>query len=120
MNKKRTQRIASEIQKIVSNSIINQIKDPRIDKINTSITGVEVTNDLSYATIYFSTIGDDKAKEDTKEGLISAGGFLRKEIGENVDLRHTPRLIFKLDNTSEHAQHINNLIEEIHKEDNND
>lgn len=120
MNKKRIQRIAAEIQRIVSSSLINNIKDPRIDKINTSITGVDVTNDLSYATIYFSTIGDDQKKEDTKKGLVSAGGFLRKEIGEKVELRHTPRLIFKLDNTSEHAQHINDLLDKIYEEDKNE
>lgn len=120
MNIKRVRRISSEIKKVVSNCIINSLKDPRIDKLNVSVTDVKVTNDLSFATVYVAIIGDDEKKKQTLEGLNKAKGFFKKEIGENIDLRHVPQLIFKIDETSEHSMHIENLIKSIHEENKND
>ena len=54
MNNKRVHRISAEIKKIISTSLYNDVKDPRIDTINTGITEVHVTNDLSFATVYIS------------------------------------------------------------------
>ncbi|WP_297813753.1 30S ribosome-binding factor RbfA [uncultured Finegoldia sp.] len=119
MNIKRVRRISSEIKKVISNCILNSIKDPRIDKLNVSITEVKVTNDLSFATIYVDVIGDDDKKEKTLEGLNKAKGYIKKEIGDSIDLRHVPQLIFKLDNTSEQGMHIENLIKVIHDESKN-
>ena len=120
MNIKRVRRISSEIKKVISSSIINSLKDPRIDKLNVSVTEVKVTNDLSFATVYIAVIGDDEKKKQTLEGLNKAKGFLKKQIGENVDLRHVPQLIFKIDETSEQSMHIENLIKSIHEENHNE
>ena len=120
MNIKRVRRISSEIKKVISSSIINSLKDPRIDKLNVSVTDVKVTNDLSFATVYIAVIGDDEKKKQTLEGLNKAKGFLKKQIGESVDLRHVPQLIFKIDETSEKSMHIENLIKSIHEENYND
>ncbi len=119
MNIKRVRRISSEIKKVISNCIINSLKDPRIDKLNVSVTDVKVTNDLSFATVYVAVIGDDDKKKETLEGLNKSKGFLKREIGNNIDLRHIPQLIFKIDETSEHGMHIENLIKSIHEEDEN-
>lgn len=113
MNKKRTQRIASEIHKVVSNCLYNGIKDPRVDTLTTGITEVKVTNDLSFATIYVSVIGDNNKKKHTIDGLKKAKGYIKREIGNNVDLRHVPELIFKLDLSSERGQHIENILEQL-------
>ena len=112
MNIKRVRRISSEIKKVISSSIINSLKDPRIDKLNVSVTDVKVTNDLSFATVYIAVIGDDE--------MNKAKGFLKKQIGESVDLRHVPQLIFKIDETSEQSMHIENLIKSIHEENYNE
>ena len=77
MNIKRVRRISSEIKKVISSSIINSLKDPRIDKLNVSVTDVKVTNDLSFATVYIAVIGDDEKKKQTLEGLNKAKGFLK-------------------------------------------
>lgn len=115
MNEKRINRIASEINKVVSGSLYNGLKDPNIDPIYTGITDVKVTNDLSFATIYISVIGDDKKKEETLKGFENAKGFLKREISKSVKLRHTPELIFKLDESTERGMHIENLLKEINK-----
>ncbi|MGO4986802.1 MAG: 30S ribosome-binding factor RbfA [Gallicola sp.] len=117
MNNKRVHRISAEIKKIISTSLYNDVKDPRIDTINTGITEVHVTNDLSFATVYISVIGDEAKKEETLEGFRQASGFFKKEIAKAVQLRQIPKLVFKLDESTERGIHINNLIEEIHDKD---
>lgn len=117
MNNKRAHRISAEIKKIISTSLYNDIKDPRIDAINTGITDVQVTNDLSYATVYISIIGNAEKKEESLEGFRQASGFFKKEIAKSVNLRQIPKLIFKLDESTERGIQINNLIEEIHDKD---
>lgn len=116
MNKKRLSRIAEEIKRVVSQLIQREIKDPRISPL-TSITKVEVTNDLSYAKIYISVMGNDEDKENTLTGLKSAKGFIRREIGNRIDLRHSPEPVFYLDESIEQSLYISKLIEEVNRED---
>ncbi|HSH34992.1 30S ribosome-binding factor RbfA [Schnuerera sp.] len=118
MNNKRINRISEEIRRVVSQLITREIKDPRVNSM-TSITKVEVTNDLSYANIYVSVLGNKDIKNETLEGLKSAKGFIRKEIGNRIDLRHAPEPIFHLDESIEHSLYISELIEKVNKEDKN-
>ncbi len=114
MNERRIGRISEEVKKVVSDAILNDLKDPRISSM-TTVTSVKVTNDLSYAKIYISVLGDDQAKEDTIEGLESAKGFIRKEISDRVDLRHSPKPVFILDESIEHGMYISQLIDKVNK-----
>lgn len=112
MASKRIGRISEEMKKVISNLIRNQIKDPRISML-TSVTDVNVTKDLRYAKIYISVLGTDKEKEDTLKGLQSAKGFVRKEIGNNINLRYTPEPMFYLDNSIDNGMYISNLLKEV-------
>lgn len=86
-----------------------EIKDPRVSKLS-SITHVEVTNDLRFVTIYISVF-DPKHNVDVHiEGLNSAKGFIRKEIGKKLKLHFTPEPIFKADDSIEHGMHINEIL----------
>lgn len=114
MNNRRINRIASEIKKIVSQLIIKSIKDPRINNM-TNVTDVELTNDLSFATIYIAVLGSDYDKEEAIKGLDNAKGFIKRELGQKLDLRHIPDLIFEIDNTYEQGFRIESLIREINK-----
>ncbi len=116
MNNKRINRISEEIRKVVSTLIINGLKDPRVSTM-TSVTDVEVTGDLEYATIYVSVLGDDKAKDENLKGLESAKGFIRNEIAKQLDLRHAPKPIFKLDESIEHGIYMSKLIDSVTKKD---
>ncbi|MGO1470329.1 MAG: 30S ribosome-binding factor RbfA [Tissierella sp.] len=118
MNNKRIKRISEEVKKALSEVLYNGLKDPRVTNM-TTITDVEVTKDLSYANIYISVLGDEKEKNDSLEGLKSAKGFIRSQIGRMVDLRHVPEPVFHLDETLEHASHITELIKKVKNEDNN-
>jgi len=115
MSKPRSKRISEEIRKIVAEVIRNDIKDPRVSKMAT-VTSVETTRDLRYATIYISVFDSDDMKEKTIEGLNRAKGFIRRSIGAQLDVRYTPEPIFKLDESIEKAIHLSKLISEVQPE----
>lgn len=112
MSLQRLNRISVEFKKEISDIIRNEIKDPRIAEL-TSIMSVEITRDLKYAKVFVSVYGDDKAREETIEGLRSAAGFIRKEMGKRVKIRYNPEIIFELDNSIEYGMHISKIIDDI-------
>ncbi len=114
MSKSRSRRISEEIKKIVSSLIREEIKDPRVSRM-TSIVSVDTTRDLRFAYIYVSVLEDNK-KEETIEGLNRAKGFIRKSMGEKLDLRYTPEPIFRLDESIENGIYISNLIRQVSPE----
>lgn len=111
MSHKRSDKVAETIHELVCSILSRGLNDPRIGFV--TITGVDVTDDLSLARIFFSVIGDDKVRKDTEAGLNSAKGFIRREIGRNLTIRHTPELIFKYDTSLEYGSRIESLLKEI-------
>ena len=108
-------RLGEEIRRIISELLLRGLKDPRLSAM-ISVTAVEVTSDGSYATVYLSVLGPDpdeeKAQlqqEETLEAMKSAKGFIRKEIGRQVKLRHVPDLIFRIDKSMEYGRHISKI-----------
>ncbi len=116
MKNQRINRISEEVRKVVSEVLANGLKDPRVHPL-TSVTTVEVTRDLSFAKIYISVLGNEKEKQDTIEGLVSAKGYIRKEIAARVDLRVVPVPLFVLDESIEKAMYMTDLINKVSKED---
>lgn len=107
----RSKRISEEIKKVLSNMIsLGEIKDPRINTM-VSITEVEVTSDLSFAYVYISVFGGNE--EETLKGLQNAKGYVRKEIGKRVKLRHSPQVIFKIDKSIENGVEMSKLIRDL-------
>lgn len=114
-NNTRMSRINDEILKEVSQIIRGEIKDPRVGAM-TSVVRVDTTQDLKYCKIFVSVLGDAAQKESVMKGLKNASGFIRHLIAERVNLRLTPELIFKLDESAEYAMRMNQLMDEISKE----
>ena len=112
MNEKRINRISEEVKRVVADLILNNIKDPRISKM-ASVNRVVVTKDLKYAKIYVSVLGNEEEKANTLKGLESAKGYIRKAIGDKVNLRITPEPIFYIDDSIEHAIYMTNLIKQV-------
>ena len=96
-------------------SILREIKDPRVSENFISITNVDVTPDLKYAKIGFSSMTGDKAE--IKKGLVSASGFIRKRLAETLNLRITPELTFVRDNGIAHGAEIASILHELHAQD---
>lgn len=116
MSISRTSRLNEEVKRIVGELIQNELKDPRIPLL-TSVTGVVVTKDLRYAKIFISVFGTEEEKVKCIEGLKSAAGFIRKELGNKIKARYTPEIIFELDKSIEYGMHISKVLQEMKKDD---
>ena len=114
MNQIKLKRIASQIVKEVSDILSNEARDRLMHTV--TITGCDVTNDLSYAKIYFTSTLSIDSKELEKE-LEEASGYIRRELAERIDIRHTPKLVFKFDNSVQYGNHIEDLLDKIHNRD---
>ena len=107
-------RIASEIEKNISNILANEANDSLLKTI--TVTGCEVTNDLSFAKVYFTSMSD-LSKEQLEKELEEASSYLRGELSKRIDIRHTPKLRFVFDTSIEYGNKIEKIIESIHEND---
>ena len=117
MKKTRISRIASEMQKETSVIINQDLKDTRIAPI-TSITEIDLKDDLQSAEIFVSVLGDKKDKEETMAGLTSSIGYIKKLLGTRMSLRHIPDLRCTLDEHLEKVNKLDKLIDDVIKKDN--
>ena len=109
MPSNRIGRINEEIQRELS-SLLRTIKDPRVaDAGMLSVTAVETTPDLKYAKIYVSVL-DKSASAQALKGLKSASGYLRRELGQALNLRNTPELTFVRDDSIDKGAHILDML----------
>ncbi|MBR4581612.1 MAG: 30S ribosome-binding factor RbfA [Lachnospiraceae bacterium] len=95
-------RINKEVMRALADIIRTEIKDPRLDPL-TSVMAVEVAPDLKTCKVEVSVLGDEQHKEDTLKALHSASGYIRSLLAKRVDLRNTPELIFRMDNSTEYG-----------------
>ena len=118
MASNRINRINEEIQKELAN-LLRTVKDPRVAETMISITRVETTPDLRYTKVYVSILQSEKANEALK-GLKSAGGYLRRQLGTNLQLRYAPEIVWALDDSITYGAKmldiINNLPYGTHNE----
>lgn len=109
------ERLNHAFQEEISMILMTEIKDEDIKFV--TITGVETTSDLSYAKVYFTVLDDTKRKS-TLEALNGAASFIRGKLAERVEVRHTPELKFIYDISIEYGNHIDEIIDNINKEEN--
>lgn len=104
------ERLNHTYQEVISTIIMREVKDKDIKFV--TITGVEVTSDLSYAKVYY-TVLDQEKKESTKIALEKAAPFIRTKLAERVEVRHTPELRFIYDQSIAYGEHIDQIIRDI-------
>ncbi|SMP47646.1 ribosome-binding factor A [Anoxynatronum buryatiense] len=112
----RVSRINEEYKKIISQIIRHELKDPRISQM-ASVVSVDVTRDLSFATVYISVLGSEDEKQQTLEGLAKSAGYVRREVGKRVKLHHTPAILFKEDNSIEYGVSMSQKIAAVNRTD---
>ena len=106
-------RINEEVKREISTIIRNEIKDPRLTAM-VSVTDVKVTKDLRYAKVFVSIFGkDDEEKNNTFIAIKNASGYIRREIGQRINLRYNPQIIFELDDSINYGMHIEELIQKV-------
>jgi ribosome-binding factor A len=110
MAKKRVARLNEQLKRELTTLLQFEVKDPRIGPI--TVTDVEVSPDLYHAKVFVAVRGGEEERVSAMEGLRAASGYLRTEIGRRMRIRRAPELHFTLDNTLDHAMHIERLLQE--------
>jgi ribosome-binding factor A len=104
-------RMAEQIQTILSTLLLREVADPRLKNI--TVTEVRIDPELAYANIYINALGDESRQDAVMAGLERAKGFLRREVAKRVRLRSAPELIFHWDETLERGERINRLLSSL-------
>lgn len=115
MSTQRADRIGESIKRLVSELLQRRLKDSRITGM-VSVTDVEVSGDLRHAKVFVSVYGDEAVQRQTMEGLKSATGLVRSEVGKQLQLRFAPEIQFRLDESIERGAKIAQLLQQISNE----
>ena len=107
----RPERVSEVVRQTVSTFLAGEARDPRIGFV--TVTGVEVTPDLSHAKVRVSVLGTDAERELSLEGLASAAGHLRSQLARTLATRIAPELVFTLDRGLDHAARIDRVLKEL-------
>ncbi|MBS7392426.1 MULTISPECIES: 30S ribosome-binding factor RbfA [Hallerella] len=107
----RTVRLDEQFREEISKLLMKGLKDPRIGFV--TISRVEITNDLSYAKVFISVLGSDREKAASLIGLRNSAGFIRTYLGKALKIRKIPQLSFLLDESLDHAMHIEEILAEL-------
>jgi ribosome-binding factor A len=104
----RIERVNVTIKEILSELLLDQIKDPRVGLV--TITSVKVSSDFSSAKVHFTVMGDEASRADTERGLRSAKNFMRKTVADELKLHHAPDLKFVYDDSLDRAMRIEKAL----------
>lgn len=110
----RPERIAEEIRQEISVLLTREVHDPGIGFI--TVTRVKVSPDLQQARIFYTMIGDDRARRDTERALERATPFLRRQIGGRIRMRRVPEIRFEFDRSVEHQDRIERILLDLAEE----
>lgn len=103
--------MGDRIKEEVSDLLLRRVKDPRIGFL--TITDVEVTNNLRLAKVYYSVMGSEEDRRRAAEGLASALGFIKRELGARLHLKYMPDVVFCYDPSLEHGERIEQILRDI-------
>ncbi len=111
---KRAERVGDLLREIISEIILKDLNDPRLDLI--TITEVEITDDLKIATVFFSAMGNKTKEEESLCGLQRAAGYIKRRLGKELRLRYIPQLVFKIDRSFDYGSKIDRLLKDLQEE----
>lgn len=104
-------RMAERIRALLSDLILREVSDPRLQGV--TVTDVAIDAEIEHAQVYVNALGDESRREDVLEGLESATGFLRRELGKRIRTRNTPELHFEWDTTLEQGERLNQILDSL-------
>jgi ribosome-binding factor A len=115
MSTRRTLKAAEAIREVVSMTILTDLRDPRVE--NVTVTRVEVSPDMRNAKVHVSVMGSEVKQNLAIKGLESSAGYLQSKIGDRIDTRYTPKLVFKLDDGVKKSIAIAKMLADVLPED---
>lgn len=107
----RKERVAGAIQEIVSEAITRKINDPRLAPL-TTVSRVTVSGDLTFATVFFTVVGDEVVERRSLAALQNARGFIQHLVAQQIDMRQCPELRFELDEVAKKVRETMQLLDE--------
>lgn len=111
MSKIRQQRTAEQIKITLSQLVLRDVRDPRLQDL--TITEVKIDRELQYADIYVNALGDETREAEVMSALKGATGYFRRELAGRLTLRIVPYLHFHWDPSLAHAERINQLLDSL-------
>ena len=108
----RTERLGEQLQRELAQLIQFELNDPRLASMIT-INAVKVAKDLAVAKVYVTVLADEEHVALALDGLRSAAGFLRRELGKRLSLRVTPKLVFVYDESVRRGERLSKLIDDV-------
>ncbi len=103
------ERLNNNFQEVISEILHEEVKDPNLKFV--TVTGCEITNDLSFCKVYFTTLSDNR--DEVLKSLKSASSFIRGEISKRIEIRHTPEIRFVFDESIEYGNKIEKILKDI-------
>ena len=110
----RPDRVGEQIRQLLSESLAREVHDPGLGFV--TLTRVRVSPDLQTARVFYTSMGDDKARKETRRALDRATPFLRRQIGRLVRLRRVPELVFQFDESVESQERIERILLDLKAE----
>lgn len=111
VDNRRRGRIETIIREVLTDQLERELRDPRIGFL--TLTGVDISSDLSVAKVYYTVLGDEATRADSDKGLKSAMSYLRRKVGEALDLRRAPELRFLYDHSVDRGMAMEELLTEL-------
>jgi ribosome-binding factor A len=111
MSSRRALKVAEAIREVVSMAILTEMRDPRV--VDVTVTYVTVTGDLRLARIHVSVMGDDKKQKLCLQGLQHSTGFLQRKVGDRLEMKFTPQLVFELDQGVKNSANVARILREV-------
>ncbi|MBW1861415.1 MAG: 30S ribosome-binding factor RbfA [Deltaproteobacteria bacterium] len=108
---KRAVRVGDQLLREIADLVVKKVNDPRVK--GATITGIHLSNDLKNARVYYSLIGDNNDVLRTQAGFDRAKGFIKREIGNRMELKYIPDIIFKHDPSMEKGSYMDRLFEKL-------
>ncbi|MFZ0449291.1 MAG: 30S ribosome-binding factor RbfA [Desulfatiglandaceae bacterium] len=108
---RRASRVGEQILKELAFSLLEKVNDPRVGTV--TLTGIQLSNDLKQAKIYYSVMGEQDQIAKAGEGLESAKGFIKREVGHRLKLRYVPEMRFIHDPSLAFGSHMEKVLDEI-------
>jgi ribosome-binding factor A len=106
---RRSERLAEEIRQQVARMIASDLKDPRLGFV--TVTRVELAHDLEHARVHVGVLGSEAEREKSLAALRQASGFVRRELGKRLRIRHTPEIDFRYDKGLDATDRVARLLE---------
>ena len=115
---KRAVRVGDQLLREIADLVMKKVNDPRVK--GATITGIHLSNDLKHAKVYYSLIGDEKDVTRTQTGFDRAKGFIKREIGNRMDLKYIPDITFEHDPSLEKGSYMERLFEKLKSDESTD